>query len=250
MLTNYGIFMNFVLIIIKICQNSFLKNFDELSNFDRFWRTLTNFDKLRNFEELGEFWGILRNFNELTNFDDLDKFWRTLTNSTNFDVSACGGGACLLSWFVLVSLIWLFNDVLFSTIVLIAVRLLSWRRCNFDLENPVQFLLISYLWLHQEDQSHWFAESCYWSILLVNFSFYRKCYKLWQRLGNWLAHWFPRRMGFLSITFPWLLLRLAFSLLIIWIFRACFSWCLLTYQYIWVLLEYQTSIWGIYVLQP
>ena len=36
LLTNYGIFMNFVLIIIKICQNSFLKNFDELSNFDRF----------------------------------------------------------------------------------------------------------------------------------------------------------------------------------------------------------------------
>ena len=224
-----------------------LTNCPILTDFDEFWRILTNWGILKNLANFEEFWGILTNWRTLTISTNFDELWRTQQILT---YPLVGGGACLLSWFVLVSLIWLFNDVLFSTIVLIAVRLLSWRRCNFDLENPVQFLLISYLWLHQEDQSHWFAESCYWSILLVNFSFYRKCYKLWQRLGNWLAHWFPRRMGFLSITFPWLLLRLAFSLLIIWIFRACFSWCLLTYQYIWVLLEYQTSIWGIYVLQP
>ena len=72
-----------------------------LTNFDGWWRILTNFDVQTNFDELGELWRILTHFDKhdkfwqtttnfdelwriLTNFDKLDKFWQTLVNFDEF----------------------------------------------------------------------------------------------------------------------------------------------------------------------
>ena len=70
-----------------------LTNCPILTDFDEFWRILTNWGILKNLANFEEFWGILTNWRTLTISTNFDELWRTQQILT---YPLVGGGGGLL----------------------------------------------------------------------------------------------------------------------------------------------------------